>query len=97
MQALARALYSQKKIALLDDVFSQLDMRTRITLLRRLLGPNGLFRVMGTTVVVAMSSGTVLLNDRLFSTLNYNRTRSLARGPSNSFGWSRWIEPARYA
>jgi ATP-binding cassette, subfamily C (CFTR/MRP), member 1 len=56
-QALARALYSQKPIMVLDDPFSQLDMRTRAKILDNVLGPQGQCRNLGTTIVLTTSSG----------------------------------------
>ncbi|KXJ87085.1 ABC transporter [Microdochium bolleyi] len=58
--ALARAVYSRKKIALLDDVFSQLDASTQALIARSLLGPYGLFRRWGTTVLLSTSSSRFL-------------------------------------
>ncbi|KAK0624550.1 P-loop containing nucleoside triphosphate hydrolase protein [Bombardia bombarda] len=54
--ALARAVYSRKNITFLDDVFSQLDANTQLNIARRLLGPNGIFRRWGITVVMSTSS-----------------------------------------
>ncbi|KAK4206285.1 ABC transporter-like protein 2 [Rhypophila decipiens] len=58
--ALARAVYSRKRIALLDDVFSQLDADTSGIITSRLIGPNGLFRRWGTTVILTSSSDRFL-------------------------------------
>lgn len=38
---------------LLDDVLSALDSTTQSIIVERLLGPGGLFRKLGTTVVLA--------------------------------------------
>ncbi|EHK26510.1 uncharacterized protein TRIVIDRAFT_188797 [Trichoderma virens Gv29-8] len=54
--SLARAVFSRCKIALLDDAFSALDGDTERTVFNNLLGPNGLFRQMGTTVILAANS-----------------------------------------
>ncbi|TEA15049.1 ABC transporter atnG [Colletotrichum sidae] len=51
--ALARAVYSRKKLLLLDDVFSGLDNSTSKAVFQRLLGPNGLIRQAGMTVLLA--------------------------------------------
>ncbi|KZL80273.1 abc transporter [Colletotrichum incanum] len=51
--ALARAVYSRKKLLLLDDVFSGLDNSTSKAVFRRLLGPDGLLRQAGMTVLLA--------------------------------------------
>jgi ABC-type multidrug transport system ATPase subunit len=50
--ALARALYSRKKLVILDDVFSGLDAETEEQVFTRLFGAKGLFRKMGTTVLL---------------------------------------------
>ena len=46
-------MYSRRDIALLDDVFSALDMRTQETVTARLLSHNGVFRQLGITVILA--------------------------------------------
>lgn len=53
---MARAVYSRNKIAILDDVFSQLDASTQINIAEKLLGPDGLLRRWDTTVVMTASS-----------------------------------------
>lgn len=53
--ALARALYAEPTVLLLDDLFSFLDRRTAVSILYRLLGHDGLLRVAGCTVVFATS------------------------------------------
>ncbi|KAK3987100.1 ABC transporter [Cladorrhinum sp. PSN332] len=58
--ALARAVYSRNKIAVLDDVFSQLDVNTQQNIAQRLLGPDGLFLRWGTTVVMTASSSRLI-------------------------------------
>lgn len=50
--ALARALYSRKKILLLDDVLSALDNATKKLIMARLFGKSGLFRQLNSTVVL---------------------------------------------
>lgn len=50
--ALARAVYSQKDFIVLDDVFSGLDNKTAKAVFNRLLGPGGLLRNNGQTVVL---------------------------------------------
>jgi ATP-binding cassette subfamily C (CFTR/MRP) protein 1 len=50
--ALARAVYARKDIMLLDDVFSALDSNTQEAVYSRLLGPHGLLRELGTTVLL---------------------------------------------
>ncbi|KAF5590002.1 multidrug resistance [Fusarium subglutinans] len=53
--SLARAVYAQKKIVILDDVFSGLDMHTENAVFHSLLGTNGLLRQSNTTVILATS------------------------------------------
>ncbi|CCG83568.1 putative ABC multidrug transporter [Taphrina deformans PYCC 5710] len=50
--ALARAVYSQQSLMLLDDVFSGLDATTEAKIFSRLLGKNGLLKRMKVTVVL---------------------------------------------
>jgi ABC-type bacteriocin/lantibiotic exporter with double-glycine peptidase domain len=50
--ALARALYSRKKILLLDDVLSALDNVTKKLIMTRLFGKSGLLRQLNLTVVL---------------------------------------------
>ncbi|KAH7237781.1 P-loop containing nucleoside triphosphate hydrolase protein [Fusarium redolens] len=53
--SLARAVYAQKRIIILDDVFSGLDMHTENAVFHNLLGTDGLLRQLNTTVVMATS------------------------------------------
>lgn len=50
--ALARALYSRKKILLLDDVLSALDNVTKKLIIARVFGTSGLLRQLNSTVVL---------------------------------------------
>ncbi|KJK60537.1 multi drug resistance-associated protein MRP [Aspergillus parasiticus SU-1] len=50
--ALARAVYSRQDIALLDDILSALGMQTQELIIARLLSDDGIFRQLGTTVVL---------------------------------------------
>ncbi|KAJ5209119.1 ABC transporter integral membrane type 1 [Penicillium cf. viridicatum] len=50
--ALARSVYSRHDIALLDDVMSALDAQTQEMIIQRLLSHDGIFRQLGTTVVL---------------------------------------------
>uniref|UniRef100_A0A0D2XKL9 Uncharacterized protein n=1 Tax=Fusarium oxysporum (strain Fo5176) TaxID=660025 RepID=A0A0D2XKL9_FUSOF len=52
--ALSRAVYSRKKLILLDDVFSSLDRTTADTVFHRLLGSDGLLRT--STVILVTSN-----------------------------------------
>ncbi|KAL4959071.1 P-loop containing nucleoside triphosphate hydrolase protein [Aspergillus stella-maris] len=58
--ALARAVYSRCKIILLDDVFSGIDASGTNAITQNLLGEDGLFRRLQTTVVATTHSGAVL-------------------------------------
>lgn len=59
IKALARAVYSRRKLALLDEVLSGLDRVSEQKIVDRLLGSRGLFKELGTTVVLATHSGTL--------------------------------------
>jgi ATP-binding cassette, subfamily C (CFTR/MRP), member 1 len=50
--ALARAVYTKKELVILDDVFSGLDAETEEQVFNRLLGKQGLFWQMKTTVLL---------------------------------------------
>lgn len=50
--ALARAVYSRRKLLLLDDIFSALDRKTKTTIIARLFGVNGLLRKINSTIVL---------------------------------------------
>jgi ATP-binding cassette, subfamily C (CFTR/MRP), member 1 len=54
--ALARAVYAKSDIVLLDDVLSALDSKTEKLVVDRLLGPDGLFRKLKSTVVLITHS-----------------------------------------
>lgn len=45
-------MYSRHDIALLDDVMSALDAQTQEMIIQRLLSHDGIFRQLGTTVVL---------------------------------------------
>ncbi|KAM0344913.1 hypothetical protein ACHAPU_007046 [Fusarium lateritium] len=59
--AIARALYSKKKRAILDDVTSALDGHTGSSLITNVFGANGLVRSQGMSVIVATHSVQILL------------------------------------
>ncbi|KAM5475001.1 hypothetical protein MauCBS54593_001472 [Microsporum audouinii] len=54
--ALARAIYAQKDILILDDVLSGIDAATENHIFHHLLGEEGLLRRLGTTVIITSSS-----------------------------------------
>ncbi|KAI7285877.1 multidrug resistance-like protein [Hortaea werneckii] len=54
--ALARALYSRKRLMIFDDVFSALDKRTTKNVFRKVFGPDGLLRRLGLTAVLVTQS-----------------------------------------
>jgi ATP-binding cassette subfamily C (CFTR/MRP) protein 1 len=58
--ALARAIYAQKELVILDDVLSGLDADTENRVFHNLLGRSGLLRKHHTTVLIASSSATRL-------------------------------------
>jgi ATP-binding cassette subfamily C (CFTR/MRP) protein 1 len=51
--SLARAVYANKELVVLDDVFSGLDAETEEHICRNLLGKDGLLRQMGSAVLFA--------------------------------------------
>ncbi|KAJ5435683.1 ABC transporter integral membrane type 1 [Penicillium cf. griseofulvum] len=58
--ALARSVYSRHDIALLDDVMSALDAHTQEMIIQRLLSRDGIFRQLGTTVVLTTHNSRLL-------------------------------------
>ncbi|GAB1735972.1 hypothetical protein NU219Hw_g6029t1 [Hortaea werneckii] len=54
--AIARALYSRKRLMIFDDVFSALDKRTAKNVFRKVFGTNGLLRRLGLTAVLVTQS-----------------------------------------
>lgn len=50
---LARAIYSRPDVTILDDVLSGMDSRTEDLIVRDVMGPDGLFRKIGTTIVLS--------------------------------------------
>lgn len=56
-QSVARAVYSRKKLVILDDVLSGLDSMTEEIVFKRVIGPNGLLRKIGASIILATHSG----------------------------------------
>ncbi|KAK9771968.1 putative ABC transporter [Seiridium cardinale] len=54
--ALARAVYSKPEIIILDDVLSALDLKTEAQVVEMLIGPKGLLRRQGMTVILITHS-----------------------------------------
>ncbi|KAK3935758.1 ABC multidrug transporter [Diplogelasinospora grovesii] len=54
--SLARALYARKELLLLDDVLSGLDASTSRVVVQNVLGPNGLCRKHGVSVIMTAST-----------------------------------------
>ncbi|KAK5989200.1 ABC multidrug transporter B [Cladobotryum mycophilum] len=64
--ALARAVYSKRRIAILDDVFSGMDAHTTDVVASRLIGRDGLFRKLHMTVVLATHNRKIMaLSDEM--------------------------------
>lgn len=55
--SLARAVYAQKDVVILDDVFSGLDAHTENAIFHNLLGTHGILRQFKATVIIASSRG----------------------------------------
>lgn len=53
--SLARAVYAQKDVIILDDVFSGLDVHTENAVFHNLLGTHGILRQFKATVIIASS------------------------------------------
>ncbi|KAI0201172.1 P-loop containing nucleoside triphosphate hydrolase protein [Astrocystis sublimbata] len=68
--SVARAVYSRKSIAILDDVLSGLDTVTEEVVFRGVFGLNGLFRKIGTTVLLATHSVKRLPEANLILAMN---------------------------
>ncbi|KAH8893638.1 ABC transporter [Thozetella sp. PMI_491] len=50
--ALARAIYAHRRMIILDDILSALDARTESHIVKTLIGPEGLLKELGTTVLL---------------------------------------------
>ncbi|KAE8391677.1 P-loop containing nucleoside triphosphate hydrolase protein [Aspergillus alliaceus] len=79
--ALARAVYSRQDIALLDDTLSALDMQTQEIIIARLLSNNGIFRQLGTTVVLTTHNPQLLkVADSIISLNSHGQIEFQATG-----------------
>ena len=58
LQAIARAVYARKKIFLMDDCLSGLDLETERHCFHQLLGQDGLIRQIGATVILVTHAGS---------------------------------------
>lgn len=56
MQALARAIYSQAKLVMLDDCLVGLDADTERHIIDKIFGPNGILSTAPITTILATSS-----------------------------------------
>lgn len=61
IEAIARAVYARKKLAIFDDVFSGLDAITEELVFSRVFGKQGLLQQIGTTVILATHGGNLFL------------------------------------
>ncbi|KAF2808068.1 P-loop containing nucleoside triphosphate hydrolase protein [Mytilinidion resinicola] len=57
--AIARAVYSKRKLAIFDDVFSSMDATTQSNVFNRLFGSHGLLRQWRTTAIIATHAVTL--------------------------------------
>jgi ATP-binding cassette, subfamily C (CFTR/MRP), member 1 len=56
-KAIARAVYSRKRVAIFDDVFSGLDKVTEQAVFTQVFGKDGLLRKNGTIIILATHAG----------------------------------------
>ena len=57
LKSIARAVYSRKKLAIFDDVFSGLDTVTEQHVFAAVFGKDGLLAQLGTTIILATHGG----------------------------------------
>ncbi|KDN69983.1 putative ABC multidrug transporter [Colletotrichum sublineola] len=79
--SLARALYSRKECVLLDDVLSGLDSATARTVAQKVLGPKGLCRRHGITVLMTAPN---IMYETYFDSTYVMQAGSLSKIPSSS-------------
>ncbi|KAH9430121.1 hypothetical protein MCOR02_009841 [Pyricularia oryzae] len=96
--ALARAIATRKEIVLLDDVFSALDRTTKHHIATRLLGPEGLLRRLGTTVLFATHDSSIAnLADQVYEiTVDGILTPVLVQKPADDEGTKHEDSDAKY-
>ncbi|KAK2037259.1 canalicular multispecific organic anion transporter 1 [Colletotrichum somersetense] len=84
--ALARSIVLRKEVVLLDDVFSALDRTTRQQISTRLLGPRGLLRRLGTTVLFTTHDASITtLADEVYEiSIDGGLTSILIKKPTKS-------------
>ncbi|KAK0715060.1 P-loop containing nucleoside triphosphate hydrolase protein [Lasiosphaeris hirsuta] len=75
--ALARAVYSRKKLTILDDVFSGLDHKTAGFVFDQLLGDRGILRQPGQTVILTTNLAHFLPRADAVSTLESGILRTV--------------------
>ena len=56
---MARAVYARRNMIILDDVLSALDATTERHIIDKLIGPTGLFKELGTTVLLITHASTL--------------------------------------
>lgn len=61
-QALARAIYARRPIAVFDDIFSGLDSETQKHVFDHIFGAIGLLRSQAVTMLLATHAGMLVLS-----------------------------------
>ncbi|KAL0931143.1 ABC transporter [Colletotrichum truncatum] len=75
--ALARAVYSRKKVVVLDDVFSGMDAHTADHVSMRLLGTDGLLRKQHAAVIIATHSHKIMAIADIIISLSEGRIQEV--------------------
>ncbi|EHY56729.1 hypothetical protein HRR83_002189 [Exophiala dermatitidis] len=78
--ALARAIYSRRRILVIDEPFTGIDSRSREAIVDSLLGPNGLFRQLSLTVLITSHSAKYLSHADLIVVLD-SKGNVIEQGP----------------
>ena len=63
-------MYAHRNVIILDDILSALDVTTERVIVDNLIGPNGLFRELGTTVLLITHASMLSLAIKLFDHQN---------------------------